>query len=177
MKVKKKALDALFATTISGPLSKRPVTSVTVKLGVGVGNVPFPKVSLGPTKRHVYVTFALFQAICIVDGPSFSSGMVVSIPASSNVSVEQVYAIVGFAQAKGPPRNEVSEEATFIRNVIQGFYVILAKVRISHPRRAVHFALFSVLHTNTHTHTPRFPALKVSGRATAKLSKAARRPA
>jgi hypothetical protein len=129
---KKKALDALFLPSDSGclgPVSKLPVTSVKVTLGVGGGDLPFPKVSFGNYDRSLDVSFRLFQAVVFADGASFSSGMVVSVPAASNNTEEQMYAIVGFAQAKGPPRSDTSEQAKFVRSGVQGFYAIMAKVQ------------------------------------------------
>jgi hypothetical protein len=154
-------LDALFDPRAILPFSKHTSTSVTTTLKVGGGMVPFPKVHLGEKIREVQITLLLYQAIQITDGPYFSGGMVVRVPAASNVGEEQLFAIVGFAKVAGPRSNDTSKKAWFIRSKVQGHYVFMAKVR------CFCFVSASLIFASV---VCRFQAVQAEGSATASLS-------
>jgi len=154
-------LHALFDPRAISFFSKNTSTSVTAKLKVGGGMVPFPKVHLGEKIREVQITLLLYQAIQISDGPCFAGGMVVRVPAASNLGEEQLFPIVGFAKVAGPRANDISEKARFIRSKVQGHYVSMAKVR------CFRFVSASLIFASV---VCRFQATQAEGSATASLS-------
>ena len=89
----------------------------------------------------------------------WSSGMVLRIPRASKSSIEQLFAIIGFAQIVNThsqtqtPSTRDSVMQTKLANNLSGYFAILAKVSSSLTLSPTHSLTHSLIHSLTLTYS------------------------